>query len=279
MAKKGKGKSKAGKGKVAALPSTMAVGPSRSSLAMLKVEPLRAAPLIPHRQAPTPGKAPNMSPTLREYLDTRWQRRLSFDVIQACVRNDVQHTMSFVDGGGLVDATWDSPSGDVTGYTLLHCASFFGHERQVMELLQRRATLETRNSQGSTAVALASAACRDNVVQLLLHAGARPASAYELERLTPAAMGTARAFHFIKESLVAARPPSLPPLPLPRMVVSAVADGDSMAVVEWVDEDPDRRINALFQTETTLLMLASGYGDAELAVSRAALPTRFAHLP
>ena len=94
-------------------------------------------------------------------------------------REAVTKVVEWLDGGGHVDATWDSEDGLLCGITMLMYATVHGRtikvQAQVVRvLLDRRASVDLQDSNGDSALMWAAAIGQSMVVQRLLEAGAEP---------------------------------------------------------------------------------------------------------
>jgi ankyrin repeat protein len=96
-------------------------------------------------------------------------------VRMAAANGDYATVQTWLDGGGKVDATHDSPGSPDRRRTLLMLASRRGHEQFVATLLQRGAQVNLADGAGTTALMMAAAQGHDRVVRRLLWAGASPA--------------------------------------------------------------------------------------------------------
>lgn len=75
-------------------------------------------------------------------------RALPNEVASAAVRDEMATVVSWLDGGGHVDATYESaddPDGSFRGNTLIMLTSGCGHAPLVDMLLQRKASLDLQN--------------------------------------------------------------------------------------------------------------------------------------
>ena len=97
------------------------------------------------------------------------------DIRKAAADGQVGAVLSWVDGGGWVDATLEYTFGCGTresGMTLLMVAMTNGHAELAEALLRRGADVSLQKSDGGTALGLAAANGREKLVELALRHGA-----------------------------------------------------------------------------------------------------------
>ena len=94
-------------------------------------------------------------------------------LMEATQRGNIAAIISWLDGGGHVDATYDMPDGSRRDFTMLMFGSLHGQSQLVDMLLGRRASVDLQNSLGGTALMSAAAGGHPGIVRRLLQAGAQ----------------------------------------------------------------------------------------------------------
>mmetsp|Transcript_34839 Transcript_34839/g.69480 ORF Transcript_34839/g.69480 Transcript_34839/m.69480 type:complete len:184 (-) Transcript_34839:222-773(-) len=101
-------------------------------------------------------------------------RVLPIALRDALINCDIATVEAWLNGGGFVDATHGNPALLDRGRTLLHLASRNGQEFFIHMLLQRRASVNAQDPNGTTPLMFASSNGNPEAVRRLLWHGADP---------------------------------------------------------------------------------------------------------
>ena len=94
------------------------------------------------------------------------------EILDAAYNNDKAEIVAWLDSGGHVDATCDTPDGSGRGLTMLMTATSGGHASLLDMLLERSASVDMQNSSGNSALTCAALSDKPDLVRRLLRAGA-----------------------------------------------------------------------------------------------------------
>jgi ankyrin repeat protein len=205
-------------------------------------------------------------------------------VVSAVYHGDKDALVAWLEGAGQVDALFHKPDGSVRNSTVLMTASGGGHSQLVDLLLERKASVDLQSSRGMTALMWAARFGHATIVGRLLEAGAHMGlrnrsrkTALDLARNQghnecEAALKERReeldSERYSEEAASEARGEVQDPAKVPQRVIEAVTGANKAAVVAWLNgggkvdglwADPDGS-----RWDETMLMVASGYGHAEL---------------